>query len=291
LGQAVPPAPAPRWNRFLTKIKHSYYKGLVHKNGLPESLCRMSALEQPLQSTSKHARDDLDEGALWRETPAPPKVVPYIGATSGVHAIKTPAAAALEQIESELLSAEATAQLLQAATTGLTDAARETKTAINQAATWATTTGTISHSFSSMSETIAGIAAAIEGIARQTHLLALNAAIEAARSGDAGRGFAVIAKEVKVLASQTANATHEIAARIYEVRRQTSEIVDCVEMLTETIGAAADQSNAVLEMALEQNKVTVDVAEKIKRTMGVAALMSEQLVEPVAADVARKTSA
>jgi methyl-accepting chemotaxis protein len=142
-----------------------------------------------------------------------------------------------------------------------------------------------------MSETIAGIAAAIEGIARQTHLLALNAAIEAARSGDAGRGFAVIAKEVKVLASQTANATHEIAARIYEVRRQTSEIVDCVEMLTETIGAAADQSNAVLEMALEQNKVTVDVAEKIKRTMGVAALMSEQLVEPVAADVARKTSA
>ena len=55
-----------------------------------------------------------------------------------------------------------------------------------------------------MAETIAGIASAIEGIAATIHLLALNAAIEAARSGDAGLGFAVIAKEVKLLASQTA---------------------------------------------------------------------------------------
>jgi methyl-accepting chemotaxis protein len=105
-----------------------------------------------------------------------------------------------------------------------------------------------------MAQTIAGIASTIEAIAHQTHLLALNAAIEAARTGEAGHGFAVIAKEVKVLASQTAEATKEIASRIYEVRRQTSEIVDCIEMMIETIDEAADRSSAVLTIASSHAK-------------------------------------
>jgi len=131
----------------------------------------------------------------------------------------------------------------------LVDAIRQTK-----AANWARTTGTTSHGFSSMAQTIAGIASTIEAIAHQTHLLALNAAIEAARTGEAGQGFAVIAKEVKVLASQTAEATKEIASRIYEVRRQTSEIVDCIEMMIETIDEAADRSSAVFTIASSHAK-------------------------------------
>lgn len=136
----------------------------------------------------------------------------------------------------------------------LVDAIRQTKAAIDKAANWARTTGTTSHGFSSMAQTIAGIASTIEAIAHQTHLLALNAAIEAARTGEAGQGFAVIAKEVKLLASQTAEATKEIASRIYEVRRQTSEIVDCIEMMIETIDEAADRSSAVLGIASAQAK-------------------------------------
>lgn len=136
----------------------------------------------------------------------------------------------------------------------LVDAIRQTKAAIDKAANWARTTGTTSHGFSSMAQTIAGIASTIEAIAHQTHLLALNAAIEAARTGEAGQGFAVIAKEVKVLASQTAEATKEIASRIYEVRRQTSEIVDCIEMMIETIDEAADRSSAVLTIASSHAK-------------------------------------
>src|SRR4029079_8495337 len=58
----------------------------------------------------------------------------------------------------------------------------------------------------------------------------------------------------KVLASQTAEATKEIASRIYEVRRQTSEIVDCIEMMIETIDEAADRSSAVLTIASSHSK-------------------------------------
>jgi methyl-accepting chemotaxis protein len=132
---------------------------------------------------------------------------------------------------------------------GLIEAVHQTQVAIDQAATWARTAGATSHKFSSMAETIARVASTIERIAKQTHLLALNAAIEAARTGEAGHGFGVIAKEVKTLATQTAEATKEIASHIYQVRRQTSEIVDCIEMIKETVGEASDRSNAVLKIA------------------------------------------
>ena len=181
------------------------------------------------------------------------------------HAKTGAATEALEPNQIRIGLVETTARTLEGSTDGLAVAVRQTKNAIDEAATWARTAGTTSQSFASMAETIAGIASAIEGIARKTHLLALNAAIEAARSGDAGLGFAVIAKEVKLLASQTANATHEIASRIYEVRQQTSEIVDCAEALIETIGEAADLSSTVLDMVSDQNKIAAGVSENVSR--------------------------
>jgi methyl-accepting chemotaxis protein len=73
-------------------------------------------------------------------------------------------------------------------------------------------------------EQIAKVAQTIDAIAKQTNLLALNATIEAARAGDAGRGFGVVAGEVKALARQTADATQQIAETVGQLTQQSGEL-------------------------------------------------------------------
>jgi len=190
----------------------------------------------------------------------------------------------VDQINSELASAEENALTFEESTSCLVDEVEKAKTAIGEVATWAKTAEATSQSFSPMAQTITGIASTIEGIARETRLLALNAAIEANRTGEAGVGFAVIATELKQLAAQTATAMKEIGSRIFEVRRQTSEIIDCIEMMIETTATAANRTAAVVEMAVDQNKIAINVSRKINQARSTAALVSDQLSEALQAE-------
>ncbi|PYB80161.1 methyl-accepting chemotaxis protein [Pseudomonas sp. LB-090624] len=113
-------------------------------------------------------------------------------------------------------------------------------------------TATVMDSLGARSQEIGGIISVITAIAEQTNLLALNAAIEAARAGEQGRGFAVVADEVRGLAARTRQATDEISGMITSIQQQTGHAITTLE-----------QGNQLMQEGLERNDKVAEALARI----------------------------
>ncbi|MEI8397048.1 MAG: globin-coupled sensor protein [Rhodospirillaceae bacterium] len=119
----------------------------------------------------------------------------------------------------------------------------------------------------------------IEAIARQTNLLALNATIEAARAGEAGRGFAIVAHEVKNLAKQTADATEDISRQITRVQSDTRLAVNGIGEIGEVITRLDAISNHITESMEQQGAATSEISRNVQSVSGATRDISTQLTD------------
>lgn len=202
------------------------------------------------------------------------------------------ALAASETTDLMSSAAETTAELL-ANIVNARDSAEKAAAVADRAARQVEAAAESTSSLSTHAVAIDSILSLIGRIAAQTNLLALNATIEAARAGEAGRGFAIVASEVKSLAAQTASATSEIATQIHSIQVAANASIDAMASISGAVATVQQSSefihramNTQVETASQINHLIDNTARSATRTasttkcMGaVSAIAAEKMVE------------
>ncbi|CAH6794144.1 Methyl-accepting chemotaxis protein [Vibrio chagasii] len=183
--------------------------------------------------------------------------------------------------------AELTASASQASATACNDGQeviQQNRDAITSLATQVEDAANVIRELENNAQSINQILSTIQGIAEQTNLLALNAAIEAARAGEQGRGFAVVADEVRVLSQRTHGSTEEIRVMIDTLQKNTEHAVDSMTTSTQL----AENSVGFAEQAHDSlSKITQAISEINDMALQIASAAEEQ--RAVSEDISRNT--
>jgi methyl-accepting chemotaxis protein len=186
--------------------------------------------------------------------------------------------AAAEQVSANVQSVATATEELNANTREIAANASEAAQVATRAVEIADETKATFDRLDESGTTIGDMVKVIYAIAEQTNLLALNATIEAARAGEAGKGFAVVADEVKKLANQTAQATEEISSTAEVISNHTKVAVDATEEISGIIRKIHDIQTTIASGVEEQTATTAEIAHSVTE----AATGSSEIAERIA---------
>lgn len=198
-------------------------------------------------------------------------------------------AASTEALSSTMHEVASSSEEMSATTNAIAAAAEQMSVAIAEvaqraersaqetrgAAELAVATSAAAVELGSATEAIGRVLEVIEAIADQTKLLALNATLEAARAGEAGLGFGVVANEVKELARQTSEATNDVRVQIANMQNQSRGVVDSIAQISQSTARASELSRSIAEAVEQQRTATAEIAANIHQAATAASLVSD----------------
>ncbi|WP_375421551.1 methyl-accepting chemotaxis protein [uncultured Sphingomonas sp.] len=184
-------------------------------------------------------------------------------------------AIAAHQSADAMSSAAATAASLTVVIGDMADQAAAAARGASTASDDARRTSELSANLGAHSQAVSSILDMIRDIASQTRLLALNASIEAARAGDAGRGFSVVAQEVKSLAEQTTRAANDIEGKVDGIRNAAAQVVEANGSIQHRLSKVQGQAVDIHSMIVEQQVNVSAIGAAIDETALAARQMAE----------------
>lgn len=156
---------------------------------------------------------------------------------------------------------------------------QETSGIVERATEAARTSNEKVSSLDAAAQKIGDVVSLIQDIAEQTNLLALNATIEAARAGEAGKGFAVVASEVKSLATQTAKATEDISQQISAIQSSTNEAVEVITQIAVIMEQVNEYALTITAAMSQQEDATAEISRSVSEAASGTRSVAESMVE------------
>ncbi len=254
------------FNRLLDRLQSSLKEIGVHAGHVSSAAEQVSCTSQQMSAASVHQSEAASNMAATMEQ-----------VTVSVSHVADRAAEANQLSTTSGVLAKNGAEIIGATVTGINSIAETVHIAAEQIAR-----------LEKNSEEVNSVVNVIKEVADQTNLLALNAAIEAARAGEQGRGFAVVADEVRKLAERTTQSTREIASTIAEMQSGAQSAVHSMQAVVEKVETGVAQAqkanDAIAEIGSSSEQAVLmvsDITESI-REQSIAATNIAQQVEKIA---------
>jgi methyl-accepting chemotaxis protein len=199
------------------------------------------------------------------------------GIASSASGQATGAASASEEASANVQGVAAATEELSTSIREIAQQIERTSMVSRRAVEMASTSNNEIEALSGAAQRIGDVVDMIQAIAAQTNLLALNATIEAARAGEAGRGFSVVASEVKSLATQTGKATEEIGQQVTSIQDSIGKVVDSMKSIMSTMTEIDGYTSQIAAAVEEQGSATQEISGNVQ----MAARGTEELTQNV----------